>query len=837
MVKFGVKLANNRIEQWEAHYIDYDGLKKLMKKMKKKLAKLNQQKASSSSAAAGGGYGDDGGDAQQPEYGSIEEEDPRAPFAAACRAELRKVEAFYAEMCTEFAQRLEHLAKFFEADGASGAERAAAATFDAVESDEKDAAATFDAADSDDEEEAAALFGDASSRTAVGKVSEIKLACRTLFREMNFLSNFAIVNYTGFVKIIKKYRKAVQQSALEVSKSIGPGSSIRSATDRRESSGLTPSMAQSGVVRFEESLFHASALGPSLTVTLRRELSQSPIVRCEELHQGLLPMLGEKYARAYTDDDVGLAKSELLMKVREQSNWGLFHNGLRLGALLLLLCWVVWDFATHTALLEHPALAAFRFVGYIVLLIFGWSLCLYTWSEYRINWTYLFERNADAAYTFDRVFDIGTTLALITAIFLLVFVKVGLGQLPALIPLGWIPLPLLVLVALLGVWHRPPIVMQLIGVVFAPFVKVTFAGVFAGNVLTSLVRPLQDGATTVCYIATGAFNVGQGHRFFERERGFEHALRIANKRIEPCVSSWIFLDVVVPVLSCLPLWLSCMQNLRRYIDTRNRFPHLLNAFKYGFAHSVVIFGTLHPQLHLLGDADEDASTTSVRKTWRVLFVISLVLSTLSTFLWDVTRDWGLCRVRALCPDDASTKCKDVGLRSRLMYRRQWLYRIAIVFDFFLRFVWTLTLVPAQNTLVDFRFIWHWLWHRATGEHWPEKAHGAWTSRSVAPLLVAPFLGVSEVFRRWMWALIRVENEQLNNASGFRRVKWVPMVFDTPLHKDDPARQPLRTMLRLAFEVIVLLVLFLAVVGVAIDSALPHHLLGDSNGTFVAHTVH
>jgi hypothetical protein len=139
MVKFGVKLANNRIEQWEAHYIDYDGLKKLMKKMKKKLAKLNQQKASSSSAAAGGGYGDDGGDAQQPEYGSIEEEDPRAPFAAACRAELRKVEAFYAEMCTEFAQRLEHLAKFFEADGASGAERAAAATFDAVETDEKDA--------------------------------------------------------------------------------------------------------------------------------------------------------------------------------------------------------------------------------------------------------------------------------------------------------------------------------------------------------------------------------------------------------------------------------------------------------------------------------------------------------------------------------------------------------------------------------------------------------------------------------------------------------------------------------------------------------------------------
>ena len=53
------------------------------------------------------------------------------------------------------------------------------------------------------------------------------------------------------------------------------------------------------------------------------------------------------------------------------------------------------------------------------------------------------------------------------------------------------------------------------GALLAPFLTVTFAGVFTGDVLTSMVRPLQDGAMTVCYVATGAFNVGRGHRYFE----------------------------------------------------------------------------------------------------------------------------------------------------------------------------------------------------------------------------------------------------------------------------------------------------------------------------------
>ena len=36
------------------------------------------------------------------------------------------------------------------------------------------------------------------------------------------------------------------------------------------------------------------------------------------------------------------------------------------------------------------------------------------------------------------------------------------------------------------------------------------------------------------------------------------------------------------------------QNLRRYYDTKDRFPHLANAFKYAFAMTVGLFGVFHP---------------------------------------------------------------------------------------------------------------------------------------------------------------------------------------------------------------------------------------------------
>ena len=47
-----------------------------------------------------------------------------------------------------------------------------------------------------------------------------------------------------------------------------------------------------------------------------------------------------------------------------------------------------------------------------------------------------------------------------------------------------------------------------------------------------------------------------------------------------------------PVVACLPAWFRFAQCLRRYKDTRQAFPHLVNAGKYSTSFFVVAFSTL-----------------------------------------------------------------------------------------------------------------------------------------------------------------------------------------------------------------------------------------------------
>ena len=37
-----------------------------------------------------------------------------------------------------------------------------------------------------------------------------------------------------------------------------------------------------------------------------------------------------------------------------------------------------------------------------------------------------------------------------------------------------------------------------------------------------------------------------------------------------------------------------------------------------------------------------------------------------------------------------------------------------------------------------------------------------------------FMTVAEIFRRTFWAILRIEYEQVANASGYRALLWVPM---------------------------------------------------------------
>ncbi len=56
-------------------------------------------------------------------------------------------------------------------------------------------------------------------------------------------------------------------------------------------------------------------------------------------------------------------------------------------------------------------------------------------------------------------------------------------------------------------------------------------------------------------------------------------------------------DLLIPVVQCFPAWCRFMQCLRRYRDTREAFPHLVNAGKYSTTFFVVLFSKLDGVYH------------------------------------------------------------------------------------------------------------------------------------------------------------------------------------------------------------------------------------------------
>ena len=57
-----------------------------------------------------------------------------------------------------------------------------------------------------------------------------------------------------------------------------------------------------------------------------------------------------------------------------------------------------------------------------------------------------------------------------------------------------------------------------------------------------------------------------------------------------CVSKT---NTIRAIVACLPAWWRFAQCLRRYRDTREMFPHLVNAFKYSTTFYVVTFTCLY----------------------------------------------------------------------------------------------------------------------------------------------------------------------------------------------------------------------------------------------------
>ncbi|KAF2198542.1 EXS-domain-containing protein [Delitschia confertaspora ATCC 74209] len=237
---------------------------------------------------------------------------------------------------------------------------------------------------------------------------------------------------------------------------------------------------------------------------------------------------------------------------------------------------------------------------------------------------------------------------------------------------------------------------------FAGCYPVEFRDFYLGDMFCSLTYSMGNIALFFCLYANDWNNPGQCNSSHSRLLGF---------------------------FCALPAIWRALQCIRRYYDTRNIFPHLVNCGKYSA--TILYYVTL--SIYRLDKSPQN----------RAIFITFATLNAIYCSIWDVVMDWSL--------GDPTKKF----LRATLGYKKIWMYYAAMLIDPILRFNWVFYAV------------------------WPfELQHSAILSFAVS---------LSEVCRRGMWTLFRVENEHCTNVGRFRASRDIPLPYDLSSSHEASAR--------------------------------------------------
>ncbi|ETW08371.1 hypothetical protein H310_00966 [Aphanomyces invadans] len=410
----------------------------------------------------------------------------------------------------------------------------------------------------------------------------------------------------------------------------------------------------------------------------------------------LLDILELRMLHRFYNGNTRTMKHDLYPQSEDIAVWSGLYFGMHVGMMVVLFIWVVWDSVIDDSknhnLWESSVMAVYRAIGVLILLLWCWCVQVYVFNWYSIPFLAIFEWKATKSVQFVSLVRHAVSITIAYLVNLLVYYKAVRGDIPRLVPPYIIPFLLYVVLLVKLVYplkQRRSLLMTMWRVVAAPWSIVRFREAYVGDVFTSLVRVFVDLAWSSCYYFSGAF------------------VEMNPTGHDICSQSTTFHWIVVPLLSALPLWWRFCQNIRKYRDTHSRFPYIPNAMKYACAQSVVLFAVFHPRLKHPDDH------MTMYQWW---YLAACCITTMYQYGWDIYMDWGLGGAR--------------GLRPRRLYPT-WTYYVAMAVDLFLRFGWTLTLIPPQG-------------------------YGPFPSN--VQIYLDPILASAEVCRRSMWGLIRVEYE-------------------------------------------------------------------------------
>jgi EXS family/SPX domain len=409
---------------------------------------------------------------------------------------------------------------------------------------------------------------------AAAKVREVESIRRALidsYRTAKLLSNFAIMNYTGFVKIVKKYDKTFPK-------------------DRRG--------------RYAKDIVPSNVCDEGLSV------------------EALASRMEVLYAHWFCDRNVSEARAQMMIKKSDglEMDWSQLRLGYRMGMCSILALWVCWDCVwgmvkDHQSTIGgRTAFPVFRSCGGLLMLHWCWGVSVWVWSRYRINYIYLFDFNPSIVASPLVIFNEAVDNTLFYFICALLYYKAGAHDIPWPLPAGVFPFILLLYTVyqlIFPIRIRAPMWENIWQVLKAPLSSPTFFHGYIGDIFTSMVKVFQDLVWAFFFVASGDWLISED----STDSTYHSWSR----------STW-YTNILIPLITLLPLWIRFNQCLRRYTDTGNRFPHLANAFKYALSQTVTLFGAFHP-LYMRNERES--------QIFQFFWMFAFVASSLYSFSWDL----------------------------------------------------------------------------------------------------------------------------------------------------------------------------------------------------------
>jgi SPX domain/EXS family len=274
----------------------------------------------------------------------------------------------------------------------------------------------------------------------IREAESIQRALEDHYRSATLLHNYVVMNYTGFVKIVKKFDKT-----------------------------LTKKKGKYKVVIQKENI-------------------------CDDGRgvEALIARMEVLYANWFCDRNINAARAQMLTKRNDglDMDWSQLRLGYRMGMCSILGLWVFWDCIWGllsegmSTIGGRTAFPVFRACAGLVMLQWCWGFSVWVWNRYRVNYIFLFDFDPSTVEGPLDLFNHAVNNTLVYMVCTLLYYKAGAHDIPGRLPPGVFPVILVIygIVQLVYPWRRRgPMWQAIFSVITAPSSPPSFFHGYVGT--------------------------------------------------------------------------------------------------------------------------------------------------------------------------------------------------------------------------------------------------------------------------------------------------------------------------------------------------------------------